>query len=110
MTAPVAVTPDEAMAFLKRASERGCETAMGDLAAELTAFRQQAEAASNAQVAELREAYHHHLSEVCAECYAGEGMDAFLAAMEFLSKRDKERCRDLFEDNCAKSASEAEGV
>lgn len=39
--------------------------------------------------AELVEAYHHHLSEVCAECYAGEGMDAFLAAMEFLSARAK---------------------
>lgn len=34
------------------------------------------------------EAYHHHLSEVCAECYAGEGHDAFLAAMEFLSAQN----------------------
>jgi hypothetical protein len=60
--------------------------------------------AATASNAAMVEAYHHHLSEVCAECYAGEGTDAFLAAMEFLSKRDKERCPDLFENARAKAS------
>lgn len=48
-TPRVVVTEADAAAFLKRAAERKGETAMGDLAAELTAFRTAAEAASRAR-------------------------------------------------------------
>lgn len=50
------VTSDEAYAFLKRASERKGETAMGDLAAELTGFRTQALTTARAEAEALREA------------------------------------------------------
>jgi hypothetical protein len=45
--------------------------------------------AAEAKNAELVEAFHHHLTEVCAEFYTGEGTVAFLAAMEFLSTHNQ---------------------
>jgi nitrogenase molybdenum-iron protein alpha/beta subunit len=101
MTDNVEVTPEdrEAAARWAKMQSRHMQAAnilrgSCDTAPLVQAFARHRLAATASNAA-MVEAYHHHLSEVCAECYAGEGTDAFLAAMEFLSKRNMELMQEI---------------